>query len=541
MIRSASGTYSLPSACMKSYWVSTSQKMTRAMAGNLSEDTGACQQRGGRTKSLPVLEFEDYGDLITTVVARAPHTVRPHLEREVLALGGHEARLQKEGRLAGQREAFGQSVRARLGDQGREQRAADARPLPIRPDGEGGELRELSRVNLERSATDDLARRGLRDDVFLDVAAEVVVAARQQVAGLNVRSHEGFELRHVRQHRFPQRHTIESRTPCSLLPEDGYGTHARISSRIASPRSSSGTVITSGGRRRITCGPAVTTNSPRSRAAATIGAASSASSSPHMSPRPRTSRTRGAPAASRARCAPSHSALRRTSARNAGSAIVRTTSRATPATSGPPPNVVAWSPGLSAAATALVTRTAPMGSPPASGFARVRMSGTTPACSYANSVPVRPRPHCTSSKMTATPRESHNSRRNPSHSGSIGRTPPSPCTGSTITAAVRDADTAWSTAAQSSRGTMRMPGTSGSNGFRYSRRSVAASVANRRPWKLPLKATISLFPDHLRANLNAASFASAPELQKKTRSANDRATSSSASRSAGAVRYRFET
>src|SRR5438552_2368611 len=44
MMRSASGTYSLPSACMKSYWVSTSQKMTRAMAGNLSEDVGGCQQ-----------------------------------------------------------------------------------------------------------------------------------------------------------------------------------------------------------------------------------------------------------------------------------------------------------------------------------------------------------------------------------------------------------------------------------------------------------------------------------------------------------------
>src|SRR2546422_7195546 len=52
--------------------------------------------------------------------------------------------------------------------------SSDLRPLPIGPDGEGGELRELSRVNLERSATDDLARRGLRDDVFLDVAAEVV-------------------------------------------------------------------------------------------------------------------------------------------------------------------------------------------------------------------------------------------------------------------------------------------------------------------------------------------------------------------------------
>src|SRR5947209_13025293 len=51
MIRSASGTYSLPSACMKSYWVSTSQKMTRAMAGNLSGDVGKCQQDGGRAKT----------------------------------------------------------------------------------------------------------------------------------------------------------------------------------------------------------------------------------------------------------------------------------------------------------------------------------------------------------------------------------------------------------------------------------------------------------------------------------------------------------
>ena len=88
---------------------------------------------------------------------------------------------------------------------------------------------------------------------------------------------------------------------------------------------------------------------------------------------------------------------------------------------------------------------------------------------------------------------------------------------------------------------MRTPGTRGSNGLRYSGRSVAASEANSRPWNEPVKATISDFPDHLRANLNAASFASAPELQKNTRLANDRATSSSASRSPGSVRYRLET
>src|SRR3989442_15646426 len=108
MIRCGLGTYSLPSACMKSYGVSTSQKMTRAMAGNLSEDTGAWQQQGGRTKSLPVLELEDYGDLITAVVARTPHTVRPHLEGEVLALGGQEAPLQKETPLAGPGGGFGE-------------------------------------------------------------------------------------------------------------------------------------------------------------------------------------------------------------------------------------------------------------------------------------------------------------------------------------------------------------------------------------------------------------------------------------------------
>src|SRR5437879_3204681 len=52
MMCSASGTYSFPSAFMKSYWVSTSQKMTRAMRrtpaewkapGNLSAAVAECQ------------------------------------------------------------------------------------------------------------------------------------------------------------------------------------------------------------------------------------------------------------------------------------------------------------------------------------------------------------------------------------------------------------------------------------------------------------------------------------------------------------------
>src|SRR6266853_1227198 len=156
MTRSASGTYSLPSACMKSYWVSTSQKMTRAMAGNLSEDTGACQRQGGRAKALPGLKFEDYCDLVTAVVARAPHAAGVHLERP---------------------------------------------------------------------AADDLVRRRLGDYVLLDVAAEIVVRTWQQVAALDVRSHQGFELRHVSEHRTPQCHDRErgagSGDQSALLPVNG--------------------------------------------------------------------------------------------------------------------------------------------------------------------------------------------------------------------------------------------------------------------------------------------------------------------------------
>src|SRR6266699_5521592 len=298
---------------MKSYWVSTSQKMTRAMAMNLSDYTGACQQEGGQAKSLPALEFEGYRNLITARVARAPHAVRPHLEREVLTFGGCEADLQKERRFPGQSEHLGEALCARLGDQRSQQRAAHACPLPILAHGERSQLGQIARVHLERSAPDELARRPLRDDVLLDVPAEIVVRARQQIAGCDVGRHQELELRDVGKHRTPHdrpREGAGSGEQGALLPVNRQRAHARISSRIATPRSSSSTVITSGGSRRTTCGPAVTTSRPCSRAAATIGSA-----------------------------------------------------------------------GFNAAATALVTSTAPMGRPPASGFARVRMSGTTPACS----------------------------------------------------------------------------------------------------------------------------------------------------------------
>ena len=70
--------------------------------------------------------------------------VGPHLERKVFTFGGREAGPQKEGRFASQCEELGQALRARLGDQGREQRAAHPGPLPILVYGEPGQLRQIA-------------------------------------------------------------------------------------------------------------------------------------------------------------------------------------------------------------------------------------------------------------------------------------------------------------------------------------------------------------------------------------------------------------
>src|SRR2546429_6875378 len=98
MMRSASGTYSLPSACMKSYWVSTSQKMTRGMAGDLFGGTGTCQQdgRGGSRSHDRRVQTQHDRDLIAAVFPWTTCAVRPHLERELLALGGHQAEPPEE-------------------------------------------------------------------------------------------------------------------------------------------------------------------------------------------------------------------------------------------------------------------------------------------------------------------------------------------------------------------------------------------------------------------------------------------------------------
>ena len=112
--------------------------------------------------------------------------------------------------------------------------------------------------------------------------------------------------------------------------------------------------------------------------------------------------------------------------------------------------------------------------------------------------------------------------------------------GSTTKAAVRG-PSACSSAGRSPKGTWRTEGTSGSNPWWYFSWPVTVSAKRVRPWKEFTQATISLrsgWPASawtFRASLSMASLASAPELQKKTRRANEPRTSSSASSTARGV------
>ena len=69
---------------------------------------------------------------------------------------------------------------------------------------------------------------------------------------------------------------------------------------------------------------------------------------------------------------------------------------------GLPPKVEACAPGAQSmmSARAIIALN---GSPLAMPFAVVKMSGATPKCSAAHILPVRPMPHCTSSKISRMP------------------------------------------------------------------------------------------------------------------------------------------
>jgi hypothetical protein len=165
------------------------------------------------------------------------------------------------------------------------------------------------------------------------------------------------------------------------------------------------------------------------------------------------------------------------------------------------------------------------------------MSGVTPECWKANRRPVRPRPHCTSSKTRSAPRSRQREARPFRNSAEAGRTPPSPWTGSIITAAVLSL-TAVAAAPRSFQGQKWTPGTRGSKGSRYFGLHVVDRAPRVRPWKERSKHTNSVRPaarPTFLANFMAPSHASVPELQKKTLDGNARARRRSASAEAGSL------
>ena len=119
---------------------------------------------------------------------------------------------------------------------------------------------------------------------------------------------------------------------------------------------------------------------------------------------------------------------------------------------------------------------------------------------------------------------------------SAGRTPPSPWIGSTMMPQVAG-PIASRTAFMLLNGTWSKPSTTGPKPSRYWALPVAASVASVRPWNAPskqMKRKRSGLPASniaRRIILIMPSFASAPELQKNTLSANVASTSRCASRS----------
>ena len=124
--------------------------------------------------------------------------------------------------------------------------------------------------------------------------------------------------------------------------------------------------------------------------------------------------------------------------------------------------------------------------------------------------------------ISSASRSSHSSRTPCRYSVDAGFTPPSPCTGSSSTAATRSSIAAAS-ASRSSNATWRKPSGNGWNVSCFWGWPVAASVVSVRPWNEPYalitwnRSGPPLRWPCRRASLIAHSFASAPELQKNTR------------------------
>ena len=104
--------------------------------------------------------------------------------------------------------------------------------------------------------------------------------------------------------------------------------------------------------------------------------------------------------------------------------------------SGLPPNVPPRAPTPGESMSSARPMTAPSGRPAAIDLAVTRRSGTRSKCSQAKNRPVRPMPLCTSSAMIRMPWRRQSAASLPKYSSGGTTKPPSPRTGSTITAAI---------------------------------------------------------------------------------------------------------
>src|SRR5438132_1186884 len=197
------------------------------------------------------LKRQRYRHLIARVLARAARAIGPHFERELLLLRHTKAKSQEEQGFARQPEDLAQTERARVHEQRFYEGFADAAPLLIIAHGEPGDLGKLGTVNLEATGPHEAAIRCSRQDVLLDVTAQIVVRARQEIARCHERRHQLFHRGDVRQ-----------AGGTELRPgADREAGHARTSPRIVTPRSRSSRVMVRGGTMRSTVGPAVRTRS----------------------------------------------------------------------------------------------------------------------------------------------------------------------------------------------------------------------------------------------------------------------------------------
>src|SRR3954447_617085 len=278
----------------------------------------------------------------------------------------------------------------------------------------------------------------------------------------------------------------------------------KTSVRMASARSTSSPVTTSGGARRRTFGPDVSATSPASSAASTKGCAGVSSSAPTRRPIPRASTTCGRCASPRRSVSP----FAPTEVRRPSSITLYTATAAAHAT-GFPPNVEPWSPGTNPPAASSETSSAPIGSPLARLLARATRSSFTSSCANAKKEPVRPMPVWTSSSARTASRSLAAAR----NSRLSGMTPPSPSTGSRSTRPTSSPMAARSPS-MSFGCTKRTLPRSGSKAARFVGWPVTDNEPVVRPWKLCSSAITPGFPVALRAYFSAASFVSVPELQK---------------------------